>query len=119
MTPRSNREGATADFLPSLFFLVWFLSSSAELANAEYSGNITVPVLFDKKTNRIVNNESSEIIQMLNAQFNAFSATPSQAALDLYPSAIREEVDETNAWIYPQINNGVYKVSVLFGGDHS
>jgi putative glutathione S-transferase len=70
-----------------------------ELTDKEYQGNITVPVLFDKKTDRIVNNESSEIIQMLNDQFNDFSATKEQAALDLYPDALKASVDEVNAWV--------------------
>lgn len=69
-----------------------------ELQDPNYSGNITVPVLYDKIAKRIVNNESSEIIQMLNSQFNAFSATPAQAALDLYPAALKADVDAVNGW---------------------
>lgn len=80
-----------------------------ELNNPEYSGNVTVPVLFDKKLDRIVNNESSEIIQMLNNQFNAFSSTPELAAVDLYPSDLKASIDAVNEWIYPEINNGVYR----------
>jgi putative glutathione S-transferase len=75
----------------------------------EYIGNITVPVLFDKQTKRIVNNESSEIIQMLNSEFNSFSATPAQAALNLYPESLKADIDAVNEWIYPQVNNGVYR----------
>ena len=66
----------------------------------------TVPILFDKKTNKIVNNESSEIIRMLNSEFNSIANNPD---LDLYPEAFREEIDEINNWVYPMINNGVYK----------
>ena len=66
----------------------------------------TVPILFDKKTNKIVNNESSEIIRMLNSEFNGIAKNPD---LDLYPEAFRTEIDEVNSWIYPMINNGVYK----------
>lgn len=80
-----------------------------ELTDQQYEGNVTVPVLFDKKTNRIVNNESSEIISMLNDQFNQFAATKAQAELDLYPAALKEDVDSVNAWIYIGINNGVYR----------
>ena len=65
----------------------------------------TVPILFDKKTKQIVNNESSEIIRMLNSEFNSIANNPD---LDLYPEAFREEIDEVNSWIYPMINNGVY-----------
>ncbi|KAJ3292443.1 S-glutathionyl-(chloro)hydroquinone reductase [Rhizoclosmatium sp. JEL0117] len=75
-------------------------------ANAEYSGRFTVPVLWDKKEQTIVNNESSEIIRMLNSEFNDFATNPS---LDLYPTAHAAEIDSINSWIYDQINNGVYK----------
>jgi len=74
-----------------------------------YNGRFTVPILFDKKTNTIVNNESSDIIQFLNSEFNAFCETPEQAALDLYPSSLRSGIDEINDFIYHSINNGVYK----------
>eukprot|EP00794_Sanderia_malayensis_P011152 gene11152-12324_t len=75
----------------------------------EYAGRVTVPVLFDTKTKTIVNNESSEIIRMLNTEFNAFCKTEDQAALDLYPEALKDEINELNSWIYPMINNGVYR----------
>ncbi|OQR95650.1 glutathione S-transferase [Thraustotheca clavata] len=75
-------------------------------AEPEFSGRFTVPVLWDKKNNTIVNNESSEIIRMLNSEFNAFSTKPQ---LDLYPQTLRKEIDEINEWIYDGINNGVYK----------
>lgn len=79
------------------------------LADGTYEGNITVPVLWDKKTKTIVNNESSEIIRMLNSEFNAFSATEEQKNLDLYPLSLRPAIDEINSWIYTEINNGVYR----------
>nr|CAB3251035.1 glutathione S-transferase omega-like 2 [Phallusia mammillata] len=75
----------------------------------EYTGRITVPVLFDKTAKKIVNNESSEIIRMLNCSMNEFSATDQQRALDFYPVELREEIDAINAWVYPNINNGVYR----------
>ncbi|CAL1541364.1 unnamed protein product [Lymnaea stagnalis] len=74
-----------------------------------YSGNITVPCLWDKKTQTVVNNESSEIIRMLNSEFQEFCKTPEQEALNLYPEDLRPEIDGLNSWIYPQINNGVYR----------
>jgi putative glutathione S-transferase len=80
-----------------------------ELSNPSYEGNVTVPVLFDRQADRIVNNESADILRMLNAEFNAFSASPEQAALDLYPVALRPSIDGLNEWIYPLINDGVYK----------
>jgi glutathionyl-hydroquinone reductase len=73
-----------------------------------YSGRFTVPVLFDKKTNTIVNNESSEILRMLGSVFN--SQLPDKyAAVDLYPEHLRKEIDEAGEWTYDGINNGVYK----------
>lgn len=70
-------------------------------SDPEYSGRFTVPVLYDKLQKVIVNNESSEIIRMLNSEFNAFCKLPEQAAIDLYPEALRPEVDALNEWIYP------------------
>ncbi|CAM3656655.1 glutathione S-transferase family protein [Polaromonas hydrogenivorans] len=75
-------------------------------ASPGYTGIITVPVLWDKKLGTIVNNESAEIIRMLNAEFQEMAAQP---ALDLYPQALRAAIDDTNAWVYPSINNGVYR----------
>jgi len=75
----------------------------------DYSSNITVPVLWDKKQKTIVNNESSEIIRMFNTEFNAFCETPEQKELNFYPEDLRTEIDAMNEWIYPQINNGVYR----------
>ena len=66
-----------------------------------YEGRITVPVLFDKKTGKIVSNESSEIIRMLNTEFNALCSTKDQAELNLYPDDLKTEIDELNSWIYP------------------
>lgn len=68
-----------------------------------YEGRITVPVLFDKETKKIVNNESSEIIRMLNTEFNAFCAKDDQKSLDIYPSELREEINATNDWVYPLV----------------
>ncbi|KAI1823856.1 glutathione S-transferase [Xylaria intraflava] len=74
----------------------------------EYQGRFTVPVLFDKKTNTIVNNESSEILRMFGSAFNAH--LPAEyAAIDLYPEHLRAQIDEVGAWTYDAINNGVYK----------
>lgn len=80
-----------------------------ELSEPGYPGKITVPVLFDKKTQKIVNNESSEIIRMLNTEFNDFSETEEQRKLDLNPEELRSKIDEINDWVYHNINNGVYK----------
>ncbi|XP_010052596.2 glutathionyl-hydroquinone reductase YqjG isoform X1 [Eucalyptus grandis] len=77
-----------------------------ELASTNYSGKFTVPVLWDKKLKTIVSNESSEIIRMVNTEFNNIAEN---AALDLYPPHLQTLIDETNEWIYDAINNGVYK----------
>jgi glutathionyl-hydroquinone reductase len=69
---------------------------------------ITVPVLWDKQTHQIVSNESADIIRMFNSAFNPILA-PKSAGVDLYPEGVRGELDELNAWIYDDLNNGVYK----------
>jgi glutathionyl-hydroquinone reductase len=74
-------------------------------ANPHYSGRVSVPVLWDKKQKTIVNNESSEIIRMLNSAFDAGGAKEG----DYYPRALRDEIDSLNSEIYDRVNNGVYK----------
>jgi len=74
-------------------------------ADPTYTGRVTVPVLWDKERKTIVNNESAEILRMLNAEFDALG----DRTLDLYPEDLRDEIDEINAFIYPNVNNGVYK----------
>jgi len=83
-----------------------YLQQVYRTASPDYVGVITVPVLFDKHLNTIVNNESADIIRMLNTEFNAFAKQPE---LDLYPVELRDQIDALNAWIYPSINNGVYR----------
>jgi putative glutathione S-transferase len=77
-----------------------------QLAEPGYSGRSTVPVLWDKQTKAIVNNESAEIIVMLNSEFNEFAKHPT---LDLYPEELREKIDQWNERIYHAVNNGVYR----------
>ncbi|KAG6839757.1 hypothetical protein C0991_011912 [Blastosporella zonata] len=77
-------------------------------ADPNYGGRFTVPVLWDKKHNTIVNNESSEIIRIFNTAFNDLISAD-KVALDYYPAKLRDQIDELNAWIYPNINNGVYR----------
>jgi len=71
----------------------------------EYHGAITVPVLWDKKLKVIVNNESSEIIRMLNTAFDQLTGNE----LDFYPDHLQAQIDEVNKFVYHRINNGVYK----------
>jgi putative glutathione S-transferase len=75
-------------------------------ANPEYPGRFTVPVLWDKKLNTIVNNESSEIIRMLYTEFDEF-LPEKYRGVDLYPENLRGEIDVANQWMYDYINNGV------------
>ncbi len=70
-----------------------------------YSGRVTVPVLWDKKTARIVNNESSEIIRMFNSAFKDLTGNRD----DYYPGALRDEIDKINDSVYKNVNNGVYR----------
>ncbi|GJM16508.1 MAG: glutathione-dependent reductase [Thermodesulfobacteriota bacterium] len=74
-------------------------------AKPDYTGRVTVPILWDKKKKTIVNNESSEIIRMLNSEFNEFG----DSTLDFYPEDLRDEIEKINAVVYNNINNGVYK----------
>jgi glutathionyl-hydroquinone reductase len=75
------------------------------LADPRYSGRVSVPVLWDKKRRTIVNNESAEIIRMLNSAFDAFTS----AKTDYYPAALRGEIDRINDLVYQNVNNGVYR----------
>ena len=74
-------------------------------AQSDYSGRVTVPVLWDTKSGTIVNNESSEIIRMFNSAFDDIGATPG----DYYPKDQRGEIDQVNARVYDTLNNGVYR----------
>lgn len=74
-------------------------------AAPDYSGRVTIPILWDKQTATIVSNESSEIIRMFNSAFDELGATPG----DYYPAALRDEIDAVNARVYDTVNNGVYK----------
>ena len=74
-------------------------------ANPDFDGLVSVPVLWDKKRQTIVNNESSEIIRMLNSAFDDYS----NSEMDFYPESLREEIDAINDVVYNNINNGVYR----------
>ncbi|RRH92912.1 glutathione S-transferase family protein [Mesorhizobium tamadayense] len=94
-------DDATGDTLHGLEYLHQIYAK----ANPGYSGRVSVPVLWDKRQETIVNNESSEIIRMLNSAFDEWG----DASLDFYPPALRSEIDKINALVYPAINNGVYR----------
>jgi putative glutathione S-transferase len=94
-------EGSTGDTVSGHDFMHQVYTR----ADADYSGRVTVPVLWDRERNLIVNNESSEIIRMLGSAFDALTGN----SLDLYPQDLREDIDRWNDRIYPAINNGVYR----------
>jgi len=75
------------------------------VADPRYTGRVSVPVLWDKERRTIVNNESSEIIRMLNSAFDAFTANRT----DYYPAALRREIDAVNERVFKAVNNGVYR----------
>lgn len=94
--------GATEDHINHAHYM----SENYSKANPSFNGLVTVPVLWDKKKQTIVNNESSEIIRMLTSAFNEFAK---DKELDLYPKALQEQIDLVNKPIYDNINNGVYR----------
>ena len=94
-------HGSTGDKLGDLKFLHQRYTTDT----ANYTGRVTVPVLWDKQTNRIVNNESAEIIRMFNSAFDELTGND----LDFYPAPLRNEIDAMNERIYPTVNNGVYR----------
>lgn len=82
-----------------------FMHQIYTAAEFNYSGRVTVPVLWDKKTGTIVSNESSEIIQMFNSAFDGVGAKPG----NFFPAHLRDEIDAVNQRVYDTLNNGVYK----------
>jgi putative glutathione S-transferase len=95
-------QGSTPDHLYGAAHL-WQIYVKA---NPHYSGKVTVPVLWDKHTARIVNNESPEILRMLNS---AFDALATRQLPDLYPLALQPQIEQWNERIYHTVNNGVYR----------
>ncbi|UKV15047.1 glutathione S-transferase family protein [Thalassospiraceae bacterium SW-3-3] len=98
-------EFAPDDGLPDHLGNYRFMHQIYTAAKPDYTGRVTVPVLWDKKTNRIVSNESADIIRMLNIAFDDLGAKPG----DYYPEDLRTEIDAINERVYNDVNNGVYK----------
>ncbi|PHP67337.1 glutathione-dependent reductase [Zhengella mangrovi] len=94
-------DGATGDSLHGFDFLHQVYTRN----RADYSGRVTVPVLWDRQRECIVSNESAEIIRMFNSAFDEWS----DASLDFYPQDLRADIDAVNAIVYDNVNNGVYK----------
>lgn len=90
-----------------------YLYQVYQRARPDYSGRVTVPVLWDLERNTIVNNESAEIIRMLNSAFDGVGATPG----DYAPAELLEQIDQINSHVYDTINNGVYKAGFATAQD--
>ncbi|NOD94986.1 glutathione S-transferase family protein [Ruegeria sp. HKCCD4884] len=97
----TDDHGATGDDLYGMDFAHQIYTK----ADPSYSGRVTVPILWDKQQETIVSNESSEIIRMFNSAFNGITGNTD----DYWPEAMRDEIEEVNARIYSDVNNGVYK----------
>lgn len=93
--------GATKDHVNQAHFLY----ENYRLADPQFNGLVTVPVLWDKKKRTIVNNESSEIIRMLNSAFDDYA----KSDIDYYPDSLRQDIDSINSLVYHDVNNGVYR----------
>ena len=96
-----KRDGATGDDLYGLDYLYQVYLK----ADPNYSGRVTVPVLWDKEQQTIVSNESAEIIRMFNSAFDGLTGS----GADYYPGELKSDIDALNAVIYDTVNNGVYK----------
>ncbi|MBX3567142.1 MAG: glutathione S-transferase family protein [Rhizobiaceae bacterium] len=94
-------DGATGDPL----YHSEFLHQIYTRADPAYTGRVTVPVLWDRREETIVSNESSEIIRMLNSAFDQWG----DPTVDFYPAALRAEIEAVNDLVYPAVNNGVYR----------
>lgn len=95
------------DTLPDTVNNAEYLHQIYTSVDPDFTGRVTVPVLWDKKTHTIVNNESSEIIRMFNTAFNALPGVITQ--LDFAPKNLLSKIDDVNERIYDRVNNGVYK----------
>jgi putative glutathione S-transferase len=82
-----------------------FLSEAYHVSDPAYRGRVTVPVLWDSETRRIVSNSDDDIMRMFNVEFNRFT----DSALNLYPVDLRQEIDQLNVYIYEYVNDGVYR----------
>ncbi|HKR79631.1 MAG TPA: glutathione S-transferase family protein [Nitrospira sp.] len=82
-----------------------FLSEAYEATDPAYRGRVTVPVLWDTVTKRIVSNSDDDLMRMFNREFDGFT----KSRLDLYPEPLRPEIDDWNRLLYEQVNNGVYR----------
>ena len=103
--PHGWRFGASPGTIPDSVNGASELAEIYLRADPRYSGRVSVPVLWDKERRTIVNNESAEIIRMLNGAFGRFT----NVRTDYYPAPLRAEIDRVNALVYENVNNGVYR----------
>jgi putative glutathione S-transferase len=103
--PRGWRFGTSPGTIPDTVNGKSELADIYLLADPKYTGRVSVPVLWDKERKTIVNNESAEIIRMLNGAFGRFT----NVRTDYYPQALRAEIDAVNELTYADVNNGVYR----------
>jgi glutathionyl-hydroquinone reductase len=82
-----------------------FLAEAYKASDPSFDGRLTVPVLWDRETRTIVNNDSAHVVRMLNSAWDEWG----DASVDLYPPALRAEIDALNEWVYKDLNNGVYE----------
>ncbi|MDC0196404.1 glutathione S-transferase C-terminal domain-containing protein [Gammaproteobacteria bacterium] len=98
-------DPAGKHIVPGTKIQIKYLHELYALADKSYTGRVTVPTLWDSKKLTIVNNESSEIIKMLNSEFNRIG----NGAYDYYPKDLEDEIEAVNEMVYHNVNNGVYK----------
>ena len=100
-----------SEALPDPLHGFQYLHQVYSAADPGYTGRVLVPVLWDRQTRTIVSNESSEILRMFNSGFGRLADN----SIDLCPPALREEIDRVNAFVYENINNGVYRCGFATG----
>jgi len=102
---RGWRFGEGRGFSPDPVNGFSYLAEAYRATDPDFAGRVTVPVLWDRETGRIVSNESADVIRMLNSAWDAWG----DASLDLYPDDLRDEIDAINERVYRDVNNGVYR----------
>jgi glutathionyl-hydroquinone reductase len=100
-----ENDPAFPDCTPDTVNGFHYLHEAYTASEPHYTGKVTVPTLWDRKTRRVVNNESSEIIRMLNSEFKDIAGDD----FDFYPAALRPDIDRINEFVYANVNNGVYR----------
>ncbi len=106
VNPLMSAQGwAFSPDLPDQLYGHEYLHQLYTSVDSAYTGRVTVPLLWDRERHTIVNNESADIIRMLNAEFGAISCDK----VDYYPPALRTAIDALNLFIYDKVNNGVYR----------